>query len=128
MAGMLNARGPAIPQDAIVVEELDDGETVLLITNGGVLRGDYVLNPMIHIYLTNRRVLIVGDQEVEVAGKRVGYSAVPWTANTAVSMDDKKYGPNRVVRINSDIGFVMPKSEAKMFLLLAERAIGSLGR
>ena len=122
---MLNERGPAIPQDAVVVEELDDGETVLLITNGGVLRGDFVLNPMIHIYLTNRRVLIVGDQEVEVAGKRVRYSAFPWTAATAVSIDEKEFGPNRVVRINSDIGLVMPKGEAKMFLVLAERAIAS---
>ena len=97
----------------------------MLITNGGVLRGDFVLNPMIHIYLTNRRVLIVGDHEVEVAGKLLRFSALPFSADTSVSMDAKKYGPNRVVRINGEFGFAMPRSEAKMFVDLAKRAIAS---
>lgn len=121
-ASILRDQGPAIPADHVALAQLEKGEEILQITSGGVLVGPQMVNPTGHVYVTSRRVLFVPDGSVP--GK--GFADTRWTSQRKIELDDAKYGPNRIVRIDDQIGFLVPKQEAMMFVTLVKPIISSL--
>ncbi len=103
------------------LDDLDVAESVLLITSCGAVIGEKKGNTWLHLYVTERRLVVWRDM---FFGE--GDAGQTWLFSDIEDLTiEKAKGGNRIVRLHGvpdeGLGFVMPKDEALKTVEIAKQ-------